>query len=140
MKSFALLALAFYSTTAFSHQTYIGQTKNGGDSCVLEIENIYYEGNEERKNLRIDVSVHVQDEHAHASDHNDHDTFHFTLKPQTMNNIYSGLAANGKDLLNVSSHSNEELLPNMFAMKWLHGNHFHSMQCLNLKLADHSHE
>lgn len=139
MKSLLITAAIFFATSAHAHQVYQGQTKHDGSVCILEVEQIYYEGSEEAKNLRIDVVVEVLDEHAHLDQKHNHDSFAFTLKTTALKNIYSGLGENKKDQLNVSS-AVESFIPQNFAMKWLHGNHFHSLQCLNLKLADHSHE
>lgn len=137
MFKYTTLALCLISLNAFAHTSYVGIEKKSQHSCFLTIENSYYEGEETRNNLRIDVTIALADDHDH--DHG-HEQFHITLKPGATSDLYSGMRSNGKDQLNVFSSSTETLNPSMYAFRWLHGNHFHTAQCLNLNLENHTHE
>lgn len=126
MKVFALI-LSLYSFNSFA-ALYSGVVKGKNQNCQLKIENTYYDGTEERQNLRINVEISFPDDH-HADEL---EIFQITLQPTPVVNVYSGMALNGQDKLNVGSSSNNEFIPQMFSFRWIHGSHFHNIQCLNL--------
>lgn len=129
MKAIALI-FSLYSLNAFATQ-YTGTIKGTNESCYLTIENSYYDGAEDKKNLRINVEVSFPDDHHH----DEMEQFQITLAPAQLANIYAGLGVNGQDKLNVGSSSVTEFIPQMYSFRWLHGSHFHNLQCLNLVLS-----
>lgn len=139
--TFKLLAISalLISANAFAHTEYVGIVKGLNTPCVFEIEQTYYEDNNEiPANFRAEVSVALEDgdDHGHKAHGNE---LSFIVKPSVMPNIFSGLGANQKDQINVSVVPGSIGLeaPTAVAIKWLHGNHFHTAQCINLKLAAH---
>lgn len=128
MKALALI-FSLYSLNAFAAQ-YTGTIKGTNTSCQLVIENVYYDGAEENANLRINVEVSFPDGHHH----DEIEQHQITLAPSQLKNVYAGLGTNGQDKLNVGSSSTTEFLPQMYSFRWLHGSHFHNLQCLNLVL------
>lgn len=130
-----------FSVNAFAHTEYVGTVKGTNAPCVFEVEQTYYENNiETPENFRADVAVSLEDGDDHDHGTEDHgDELTFTVKPSAMANIFSGFGANQKDQINVLVAANTKGLeaPTAVAIKWLHGNHFHTAQCINLKLADH---
>lgn len=137
-----VLSSLLVSTSAFAHVEYVGTLKGSNTPCVLEVENTYFENNtESAENFRADVAVSLEapaDDHDHGDgDHGNE--FHFTIKSSGKPQLLSGVASNQQDLLNVLTAPGSAGLdtPTAFAIKYLHGNHFHTAQCLNLKLADH---
>ena len=58
----------------------------------------------------------------------------FTIKPGARPHLLSGLGENQKDQINVLTKAGTNDLDDLesYAVKWLHGNHFHSAQCVNL--------
>ena len=139
-KILLVLSSLFMSVNAFAYTEYVGTIKGSNTPCVLEIEQIYFENNiEAPENFRADIAVsleasddnHINDKHGNE--------FHFTVKPSGKPQILSGLGSNQQDSVNVltSVGSTGLQAPVAFAIKWLHGNHFHTAQCLNLKLVDH---
>jgi hypothetical protein len=133
MKKSLLSALILVSSTVFAHTEFVGNIKGTTDICSIEVEQTYFEGNiETAENFRADVVVSLADD-GHG-DHLDGDVFSFTLKASSKPNMLSAVGANGHDLLNVLVAAGSQGLenPTAFAIKWLHGNHFHTAQCLNL--------
>jgi hypothetical protein len=122
------------SFNAFAHTEYVGTLKGTNSPCVFQVEQTFYENNiESPENFRAEVAVNLDDGHGHQSG------FTFLVKPSANLNIFSGLGVNQKDQINilVAANSKELESPVTVAIKWLHGNHFHTAQCINLKLADH---
>ena len=142
MKTLSIaLASLVLSANAFAHTTFIGTVKGTGVPCSLEIEQTYFENNiETPANFRAEIAVSLVDgdDHGHGEgNHDDH--FDFTISPSGKPNMFSGVAANKTDLINILVAPGTPGLsaPTAFSMKWLHGNHYHTAQCLNLKLAAH---
>jgi len=138
--TFLILGTLLVSTTAMAHVEYVGTLKGSNTPCVLEVEQTYFENNTEAaENFRADVAVSLEaadDEHGHDKHGNE---FNFTIKPSGKPQLLSGIGSNQQDLLNVLIAPGSAGLeaPVAFAIKYLHGNHFHTAQCLNLKLVDH---
>lgn len=126
----------FLSLNAFAHVEYVGTIKGSTEPCSLEIEQTYFENNSDRpEDFRADVSVHLED----GDDHDKHgDSLDFTVKPSANPLVLNGVAANQKDQINILRKDLNGLnTPVSFALKWWHINHYHSIQCLNLKAVDH---
>lgn len=138
--AFLVLSTLLVSTTAMAHVEYAGLLKGSNTPCVLEVEQTYFENNiETAENFRADVAVSLEaadDDHNHDKHGNE---FNFTIKPSGKPQLLSGIGSNQQDLLNVLIAPGSSGLesPVAFAIKYLHGNHFHTAQCLNLKLVDH---
>lgn len=138
-KTLPLLSFLFFTSTAFAHSTFTGSVKGTGEVCVLEIEQTYYENNTENPiDFRAEIAVNLNDgDHGNHDDHGEELTF--IVKPSLNPQILSGVGANQKDLVNVltSVGSNGIDMPLSFSVKWLHGSHYHTAQCLNLVKNDH---
>lgn len=140
--AFFVLGTLLVSTSAMAHIEYVGTLKGSNTPCVLEVEQTYFENNiETAENFRADVAVSLEaadDEHIHGQDKHGNE-FNFTIKPSGKPQLLSGVGSNQQDLLNVLVTPGSKNLeaPVAFAIKYLHGNHFHTAQCLNLKLVDH---
>ena len=131
------LCVLSISQTLQAHTVFVGTLKGSNHTCSLEIEQTYYENNiETSENFRAEVAVNLEDGHNHF---NQCDLLTFSLKPSGKPQILSGVGANQKDLINVLTTVGSIGLesPVSFAVKWLHGNHYHTDQCLNLVKADH---
>jgi len=128
-----LISLLFFSNVAFAHIAFNGNIKGTSQSCSLHIEQVYFADNIEKpENLRADVMASLEGDDHHIS-HGDE--FFFTIKPASRPNLFSGIADNQKDQLNVitKAGSLELEIVESYAVKWWHLNHFHSAQCVNLK-------
>lgn len=141
MKKSIIVLAALISTNAFAHLTYTGVTKDTGVPCSLEIEQTFFENNiENHANFRAAIAVSLVDgdDHGHGG-HGHDDHFDFLISPSGKPNMFSGVGSNAKDQINVLVAPGSAYLsaPIAFSIKWLHGNHFHTAQCLNLKLAAH---
>ena len=132
----ALCALLL-SHSLMAHTVFVGTLKGTNHPCSLEVEQFYYENNvESPENFRADVAINLKDGHNHF---NHSELLTFSIKPSGKPQVLSGVGANQKDLINVLTASGSMGLdsPVSFAVKWLHGNHYHTDQCLNLVKADH---
>ena len=133
-----VLGTLLVSTNVMAHVEYVGTLKGSNTPCVFEIEQTYFENNTETaEHFRADVAVSLE---AADDDHDKHgNEFNFTIKPSGRPQLLSGVGSNQQDLLNVLTAPGSTGLeaPVAFAIKYLHGNHFHTAQCLNLKLVDH---
>jgi hypothetical protein len=127
-----LISLLVFSNLAFASTEFRGNIKGKSQPCSLQIEQVYYVDNIEKpENLRADVTASLEDDH-HISQMEE---FYFTIKPASRPNLFSGIADNQKDQLNVITKAGSlgvEIVDS-YAVKWLHGSHFHSAQCVNLK-------
>lgn len=136
-KILSALIFVSFSATAFAHTAFVGTVKGTGEACVLEVEETYYENNiETPENFRADVAVSLDD----GDDHLKHEgELTFTIMPSGKPQILSGVGENQKDLINVLTAVGSTGLeaPVSFSIKWLHGTHYHTAQCLNLVKADH---
>lgn len=131
---FIALALMVISLNALAQTSYVGKQRGSNTDCFLHINNTYYLGDiETAANFRADVVLEFQDG-AHGGGHNEE--LDFTIAPTSRNDVLSGLGLNGKDQANIfiKPGSTALTLPLNYAVKFLHGTHFHSAQCLNLKL------
>lgn len=132
-KILTTVSFLFFSTTVLAHSSFVGTIKNSGAPCSIEVEQSYYENNiETPENFRADVVVSL-------SDGDDNVNNRFTIKPSGKPQILSGVGENQKDLVNVLTSVGSTGLetPVSFALKWLHGSHYHTAQCLNLVKTDH---
>lgn len=128
-----LIGLLVFSNLAFAHSEFVGTIKGSSRPCSLHIEQIYYAHNVEKpENLRADVVASLENDEHHITQGEE---FMFTIKPQSRANLLSGIGANGKDQINVLTRAGTAALDvvDAYAVKWLHGSHFHSAQCVNLK-------
>lgn len=137
---FSLLAVTaiLFSVNAFAHTVYVGKVKGTNAPCEFEVEQTYFENNiETPENFRAEVAVSLTDGDHGSDKHGDELTF--LVKPSAMPNIFSGFGSNQKDQINVLVAANTLGLdaPVAVSLKWLHGNHYHTAQCVELKLADH---
>lgn len=129
-----IMTVLFWGFNAFAHEAFVGTLKGSGEPCTLEIEEIYFENQiETPENFRAVVAVGLHEEEEFNKDDHEHELL-FVLKPSGKPNILSGVGDNQKDLLNVLVANGSMGLeaPVSFAIKWLHGNHYHTAQCLNL--------
>jgi hypothetical protein len=130
------LFLMVLSVSASASTLFTGKVKGSNSVCELEIIQSYYENNTEKpENLRVEVAVSLSE-----GDHTDSDhKMMFTVSPGARANIFSGVGVNSKDLINVSAASGSVGLvaPTAFSVKWLHGSHYHTAQCLGLALSTH---
>jgi hypothetical protein len=127
-----LIALLVFSNLASAQIEYEGRIRGTSKPCSLRIDQIYYENNNQQpENLRADIVASLEDEHHHLSHVEE---FFFTIKLGSRPYLFSGLGANQKDQINVLTKAGTTDLNNVdsYAIKWLHGNHFHSAQCVNL--------
>jgi hypothetical protein len=134
MMRFLAFALMLLSFNSFAQTTYIGNQRGSNSACFLHIKNTYYiDQIETAANFRADIVLEFQDG-AHGGGHNEE--LDFTIAPTNRNDVLSGTGLNGKDQANifVTPRSSGLSLPLNYAVKFLHGSHFHSTQCLNLKL------
>lgn len=137
MKNLAVI-LGLISFNVFAHEHLVGTIKGSNLPCSLEIEQIYYLNNVETKeNLRADVVVSLEDEHHNHKAVAHGDEFLFTIAPSANPLMLTGKGSNNKDQVNVFTKDGSLKTISSFAVKWLHTNHFHSAQCVNLKHADH---
>nr|BDT27215.1 hypothetical protein BHI3_06810 [Bacteriovorax sp. HI3] len=130
-----ILALALLaSANVMAHVEFVGTIKGGTEPCSLEIEQTYFENNSNRpEDFRAEVVVHLEaDDHNHLK-HNEEHTF--IIKPGANALVLNGVGSNQKDQLNVLRQDQNSFIPVSFAMKWLHINHYHTVQCVNLKPA-----
>jgi hypothetical protein len=128
-----LITLLVFSNLAFAQTEFKGNLKGTSKPCSLHIQQVYFADNIEKpENLRADVMASLEDDHHHIS-HGEE--FFFTIRPTTRPNLFSGIADNQKDQLNVITKSGSLALEvvDSYAVKWWHVNHFHSAQCVNLK-------
>ena len=127
------LALIAFSNLVFAQSEYKGNIKGSSLSCTLRIEQVYFIDNIEMiENLRADIVALLEDDHHHISSSEE---FFFTVKLGARPNLFSGTGENQKDQINLLVTPGQTGLNSIesYALKWLHGNHFHSSQCVNLK-------
>lgn len=118
-----------------THTEFKGNIKNSDEICSLHIERIFYEGAEAPENLRAEVVVEVVEEHGQGDEHDseeDREEFKFIVAPGNRPNLFSGTRANGRDRLNIITSSSDLETVESYALKWMHINHYHSAQCMNL--------
>jgi hypothetical protein len=128
-----IMSLLVFTNFVFASTEFKGTIKGTSNPCSLNIVQVYYVDNIEKpENLRADVMASLEAEDHHISRG---DEFFFTIKPGSRSNLFSGIATNQKDQLNVITKAGTLGLETLdfYAVKWLHGTHFHSAQCLNLK-------
>jgi len=102
-----------------------------GFTLVATIQRTYFiDEVETAANFRADVVIEFQ-ERAHGR--NSTETMDFTLAPAARPNTFSGTA--GRDTLNVVVAPATQGLEaaQSYAVRYMHGNHFDSAQCLNLR-------
>ncbi len=124
----------FISLNSLAHIEFSGKIKGSNKPCSLHIQQTYYAGNDSNpRNFRADVVAILEDDHHIAVSHAEE--LFFTVSPAANMNVLSGMAQNKKDQINVMRKAGTTDLSNVeaYAVKWLHHNHFHSAQCLNLK-------
>lgn len=129
-----LITLIAFTHLTFAQTELKGTIKNSGQPCSLHIQQIYYIDNiETPENIRADVIASLEDDNHNISHEKE---FFFTLKPASRQNLFSGVADNQKDQLNVLTRSGTLGfdLVDSYAVKWWHVNHFHSAQCVNLQI------
>lgn len=137
-KILSILTLCF-SVNAFSSTVFIGSVKGTGVPCTLEIEQTYFEDNIEiAENFRAEIAISLEDGDDHKNLKHE-DEMIFIVKPSAKPNIFSGVGANQLDQVNllVTPGTIGVESPVAVSIKWLHGNHYHTAQCLNLKPVDH---
>ncbi len=128
-----LIVLLLFSSLALAQIEFKGNIKGTAKPCSLLVQQVYYMNNiETAENLRADVMVSLEDDDQHISREQD---FFFTIKAAGRPSLFSGVASNQKDQLNVMSTAGSVGLAalDFYAIKWWHLNHFHSAQCVNLK-------
>lgn len=128
-----LILCLLVSTNALAHTQFVGTIRGSTEPCSLEIEQTYFENNSNRpEDLRAEVRVRLEaDDHNHLKHNEEHV---FIIRPGANPLILNGLGSNQKDQLNVLRQDQNSLTPVSFAMKWLHINHYHTVQCVDLKL------
>lgn len=136
---YVMMLLASLSFNAFAHDVYQGTIKGTTRPCTLEVDQVYYENNVETPaNLRADIVISFEDAHHHKMMGVSHgEELFFTVKPSANPLVLNGLAQNKQDQVNLFTADGTLKTLSMYAVKWLHGNHFHSAQCVNLQYVAH---
>jgi hypothetical protein len=137
MRNIFVLAFLSSSISAYAHTEYAGKVKGTNLDCGLHIEQTYFlNGEETPANFRADVTVVLQDDH-HGASHGLE--LAFTIAPGANPLVLTGLGSNKKDQVNVNQKAGSFGVDDLqsYAVKWIHINHFHSAQCLNLKQVEH---
>jgi hypothetical protein len=135
MKNLAIL-LTLTTLNAFAHTEFVGNIKGTSELCFLHLEQVYYETNvESPENLRANIAISFGEEDPHHKNVSHGEELFFTIKPTQNVLVFNGVGTNLKDevdvLRNQDSKDFEELVS--FVVKTWHVNHFHSIECLNLK-------
>jgi len=131
MKFISLLLVSGF-INAYAHTEFVGVLKGSATPCSLEITHTYNEG----QDLLADIVLSLEDSHHHFVGVTHGEEFLFTIK-SAGGNVFSGIGANGKDQANIVTKAGKLDDISAYGVKWLHGNHFHSAQCVNLKRAQH---
>jgi hypothetical protein len=117
---FLLLSLLF-STSLYAQTEFVGKIAGHNSECSLILNKV--EGN------TADITVIFSDDH--KSTLSEQLTFKII---QSTDVLWAGVGANGRDRVQVRLNPGSAITaPVSYAVRWLHGSHFHNIQCLNLK-------
>lgn len=134
MKFLTLALISLLSTSVFANTLFTGKQSRGNHTCTLEVLHTYStDPNNEQATEMADVRVTFIDG-GHGS--TEREELDFTISLNPTGNILSSTGANGRDLLQVEITSGTRgfAAPVRYGARFLHGTHFHSVQCLNLSL------
>ena len=125
MKVLVLISTILFSS-AYAKTKYYGLTRSHQETCSLTVYDV---GVDENGRPYAEVAVSASDD-----DHLVSEEFSFTVHPGVRSDLLSGQGTNGKDRLNIMVEEEDEFIesPKAYALKWLHGNHYHNILCLNL--------
>lgn len=109
--------------------TLVGQDSKSKEACTLSVLTAGFSGPEETPNQWYALVI---SSYSHDGDKAD------AIKVQMDSRkpgILSGLGSNGKDqiVIHLPPDSIDIRLATSFNIKWLHGHHFHTHRCQNLK-------
>jgi hypothetical protein len=129
MKFLYLLIFTCLASKALALEEFRGLKKGSQEECSLIIQQIHSE-----KPFQAEVMVVLKDDHHGAVAQNEEIYFQVGLST-TRTDVLSGFGTNQKDQINIFIRPGSQGLnePHSFAVKWLHNNHFHATQCLNLR-------
>jgi hypothetical protein len=137
MRTLFFVATLITALSVQAHTEYAGKVKGTNLDCALHIDQTYFvNGEETPANFRADVTVVLQDDH-HGASHGLE--LAFTIAPGANPSVLTGLGTNQRDQVNVFQKAGSLGVEDLqsYAAKWIHINHFHSAQCLNLKKVQH---
>jgi hypothetical protein len=119
-----LLLSLLVSTSVYAQTEFVGQISGHNTECSLIINQMNAGS--------ADITVIFSDDHKAAKG----ESLNFTITPSS-NILWAGVGANGKDRVQVRLAPGAELTsPSSYAVRWLHGSHFHNIQCLNLQITE----
>ena len=134
MKLLLLAIISLLTTSAFATQIFNGKQSRGGHACSLEVLHTYStDPANEIATEMADVRIRFIDG-GHGSVNAEELDFTLSLNP--VGNILSSTGANGRDTLQIEIMAGSRGLsaPVRYGVRFLHGTHFHSAQCLSLSL------
>ncbi|MFP5457666.1 MAG: hypothetical protein ACLGG7_02935 [Bacteriovoracia bacterium] len=125
----ALLLLSF---SALADATFVGKQRGRNTDCFLYVKQTYFAGNvEDPANFRADVLVEFRD-YSHGGGRSEE--LDFTVAPGARADLLTGTGLNGRDTINLFVNPGTRGLssPKDYAVRFIHGSHFDSVQCFNL--------
>jgi hypothetical protein len=134
MKFLTLALISLLSTSVFANTIFTGKQSRGNHTCTLEVLHTYStDPSNEQATEMADVRITFIDG-GHGSTEREELDFSISLNPA--NNILSSTGANGRDTLQIEITAGTRgfAAPIRYGARFLHGTHFHSVQCLNLSL------
>jgi len=134
MKLTTLALVSLLSTSVFGNTIFTGKQSRGNHTCTLEVLHTYStDPSNELATEMADVRINFIDG-GHGSA--EAEELEFSVALNTTGNILSATGANGRDILQVEIASGTRgfAAPVRYGARFLHGTHFHSVQCLNLSL------
>jgi hypothetical protein len=133
-KQLVLSIILLASFTASANTIFTGKQSRGNHTCTLEVLHTYStDPSNEQATEMADVRITFIDG-GHGS--TEREELDFTISLNPTGNILSSTGANGRDLLQVEITSGTRgfAAPVKYGARFVHGNHMHSVQCLNLSL------
>jgi len=116
-----LLLTLLFSTSLYAQTEFVGKIAGHNSECSLILNNV--EAN------AADITVIFSDDHKSAQS----ESLTFKIIPST-DVLWAGVGANGRDRVQVRLNPGSAITtPASYAVRWLHGSHFHNIQCLNLQ-------
>lgn len=134
MKLFIFALLTIFSLSTYASTLFTGEQARTNHTCTLEVLHTYStDPANELATEMSDVRVSFVDGGHGASRPVELD---FTVALNTAGNTLSSTGANGRDILQVEITNGTRgfAAPVRYGARFLHGAHFHSVQCLNLSL------
>lgn len=129
MKLATLFCFSIFSFSVFANTLFTGNQPRTNHTCTLEVLHTYSIDESELSDVRVNF---VDGGHG-ASRPIELD---FTVALNVEGTILSSTGANGRDTLQVeiANGSTGFASPIRYGVRFVHGTHFHSVQCQSLKL------